>query len=787
MATSRKKDAQRLDDSPVLISSNSTPSPPSPSSSSAASASSKATVSFAAPTIITQQHDYTQRITDPSFLAHHSAPSSAASDAAAAAAHTSYCSLLDESLDSNIEREIAQSDSPPGEDSDDDDDDRTRALPASYLSSGTPSAPPSPTFFASLSSTLLSLTHPNPVDLRETAPDAPFSKQVIEFKPGNPRGEITSIRTELIVMCKLAAPAMAANFCFCALSVVDLAMVGHLGSTSAASGAGGSGAAAGSSLSISSVASAALANTLFNILFFFAFGLSSGLDIVLSEAHGGGAHGQMLIWGRRVAFILTLLCLPIALVLWYSKVVFFDRISSGGGSGDNDGLLDAATILNAESFSRWLIVGIWPALMTIIVQKYLQAQAVMLPCIVISFVQIVLDVLLQYVFIFSLGFGLVGSPIATSLVRFLGLFMLLAYILLYMRGTFKAHWAHKVELERDESEREAAAIAAANAANEAAEAEAKAAAAAAASRSQFPSADGSQQPPPQPYQNQAAYQLSPTLGKSEWEHHMDFFELALPGTFSLMFEMLSFDISILLACHFLPLAQIVAHVVWIVLAQLCFISVPDGLATAASIRIGMAMSVNRPKIARRAAQVALVCGTASMLLLASFLLAFRHAIAGLFLTQDSGAAAAGSTGSSDTSSDRDVSAWLSYVAPVVSLFVVVDAFQGVSAGVLRGVGMHRMSTAITIVSLWCIGLPLAYVFLYYQSGSALFEGLQLMGLWVGLLAGVVVAALLYAVQLIGINWEQKAAERMLLDHQHEQQQEEQQQRQQQQRQQEQSA
>src|SRR5690606_42118485 len=69
------------------------------------------------------------------------------------------------------------------------------------------------------------------------------------------------------------------------------------------------------------------------------------------------------------------------------------------------------------------------------------------------------------------------------------------------------------------------------------------------------------------------------------------------------------------------------------------------------------------------------------------------------------------------------------------LFQLMDAMQVIALGLLRGVQDTRVPMVIAGISYWLVGMPVAY-------GLAFPAGLGPAGLWLGLLAGLSLAALL---------------------------------------------
>ena len=72
---------------------------------------------------------------------------------------------------------------------------------------------------------------------------------------------------------------------------------------------------------------------------------------------------------------------------------------------------------------------------------------------------------------------------------------------------------------------------------------------------------------------------------------------------------------------------------------------------------------------------------------------------------------------------------------VAALFQLVDGLQVLALGLLRGVQDTTVPMVMAAISYWVIGLPISYVLAFTL-------GLGAVGLWLGLVIGLAVAAVL---------------------------------------------
>jgi MATE family multidrug resistance protein len=161
---------------------------------------------------------------------------------------------------------------------------------------------------------------------------------------------------------------------------------------------------------------------------------------------------------------------------------------------------------------------------------------------------------------------------------------------------------------------------------------------------------------------------------------------------------------------------VAAHQIAINVASLCFM-IPFGVAEATTVRVGHALGRGDRDGIRRAyfAGLALVLGTQA--LSALVMLAGNHAIVGLY------------TG------DAVVGALAASLLLYAALFQFPDGVQVLSAGALRGLNDTRVPMWLAALAYWGIGMPVG-------AGLGLALGWGPQGMWLGLTAGLSVAAFL---------------------------------------------
>jgi MATE family multidrug resistance protein len=190
--------------------------------------------------------------------------------------------------------------------------------------------------------------------------------------------------------------------------------------------------------------------------------------------------------------------------------------------------------------------------------------------------------------------------------------------------------------------------------------------------------------------------------------------LGFPAAAQITLEVGVFAAATALAGRFPP-AALAAHQIALHFAAFTFM-IPLGVASAGAVRVGQAVGRRDPAAVRRAGWTAILFGAAFMTLAAAVFVLFPRALIGAF-TADAGVLAIGAS--------------LLLVAAVFQLF---DGLQGVTTGVLRGLGDTRSPMLWNLAGHWFIGLPLGYTL-------AFGFGLGVAGLWWGLSTGLIICGI----------------------------------------------
>ena len=205
-----------------------------------------------------------------------------------------------------------------------------------------------------------------------------------------------------------------------------------------------------------------------------------------------------------------------------------------------------------------------------------------------------------------------------------------------------------------------------------------------------------------------------------WPVIRNLLALGLPMGVSIFMEGTLFVATALLIGR-LGAIDVAAHQIALNVASVCFM-LPLGVAMATTVRVGHAVGADDLSAVRWAAGAGFALGGLTQTA-AAFVLIFAGGWISALYTSDAAVAALAVT-------------LMRYAA----VFQFPDGIQVLASGALRGLKDTRVPMLITIFAYWCVGLPLGAWFGLHLNGRA-------PGLWIGLILGLSVAALLLAMRL----------------------------------------
>jgi MATE family multidrug resistance protein len=160
------------------------------------------------------------------------------------------------------------------------------------------------------------------------------------------------------------------------------------------------------------------------------------------------------------------------------------------------------------------------------------------------------------------------------------------------------------------------------------------------------------------------------------------------------------------------------------------LALPLGLAMAITVRVGNAVGRGDERGVRYAGFCGIGLTLATQLFSAGLMLGMPHAIASLY------------------THDPKVIALAVQLIMLAGLFQFSDGIQVAANGALRGLKDTRVPMIITLFAYWVIGMPVGWWLAFHR-------GMGARGMWVGLIAGLSVAALMLFVRFWRSAWKQR--------------------------------
>ncbi|HUH56831.1 MAG TPA: MATE family efflux transporter, partial [Rhodanobacter sp.] len=174
---------------------------------------------------------------------------------------------------------------------------------------------------------------------------------------------------------------------------------------------------------------------------------------------------------------------------------------------------------------------------------------------------------------------------------------------------------------------------------------------------------------------------------------------------------------------------IASHQVALNIASLFFM-IPLGLAMAITVRVGNAVGRGDARGVRYAGFCGIGLTLVTQLFSAGLMLTLPHYIAALY------------------TNDPKVIALAMQLIMLAGLFQFSDGIQVASNGALRGLKDTRIPMAITLFAYWIIGMPVGWWLAFHH-------GLGARGMWMGLIAGLSVAAVMLFTRFWRSAWKQR--------------------------------
>ncbi len=206
-----------------------------------------------------------------------------------------------------------------------------------------------------------------------------------------------------------------------------------------------------------------------------------------------------------------------------------------------------------------------------------------------------------------------------------------------------------------------------------------------------------------------------------WIHPLDrqllksIIRLGIPNGLTYFFEVGAFSSAALMMGWF-GAGPLAAHQITISLASMTFL-VTVGIGMAASIRVGFELGRGDYSLARFSGFTAIQIAAVYMIVCGLGFFILRHWLPTFYVQ------------------DPAVIEMASLFFIVVAFFQIFDGIQAVAIGALRGLSDTQWPSLIAFFSYWVMGLPGGYILAFHW-------GVGPVGIWIGLLVGLIVASIL---------------------------------------------
>lgn len=214
------------------------------------------------------------------------------------------------------------------------------------------------------------------------------------------------------------------------------------------------------------------------------------------------------------------------------------------------------------------------------------------------------------------------------------------------------------------------------------------------------------------------YALLVRFWRPDWAAMRQVHALGLPIGLAMLAETGLFAASAVMM-GWLGAQKLAAHSIAMEITAMFFM-VHLGLSNAATVMVGRARGRGDIVGLRMAARVALILSAGFALCTMMIYFLFPEQIVGLFLRPDD--------------PERAVIVPLGVtLLMVAALFQLADGAQAMAMGLLRGIQDTKVPLVIALISYWLVGIPISYALAFPL-------GMEGVGLWLGLVAGLSVAA-----------------------------------------------
>ncbi|KAL9229258.1 hypothetical protein vseg_004744 [Gypsophila vaccaria] len=211
----------------------------------------------------------------------------------------------------------------------------------------------------------------------------------------------------------------------------------------------------------------------------------------------------------------------------------------------------------------------------------------------------------------------------------------------------------------------------------------------------------------------------------------EFFRFGVPSATMVCLEWWSYELLVLLS-GLLPHPELETSVLSVCLMTISTLyAIPFGVGSAASTRVANELGAGNSQQARTAACAVMVIAVIDGVVISSTLFATRKVFGYVF------------------SNEKDVVNYVTAMAPLVCLSIIVNGLQGVLSGITRGCGWQDIGAFVNLAAYYLFGIPIAAILSFWLD-------MRGRGLWIGVLCGSTIQSILLGIITCSTNWENQA-------------------------------
>ncbi|XP_071715812.1 protein DETOXIFICATION 14-like [Rutidosis leptorrhynchoides] len=210
-----------------------------------------------------------------------------------------------------------------------------------------------------------------------------------------------------------------------------------------------------------------------------------------------------------------------------------------------------------------------------------------------------------------------------------------------------------------------------------------------------------------------------------------FFTFAVPSAVMICLEWWSYEFLILLS-GLLPNPELETSVLSVCLNTISTLyAIPYGFAAGVSTRVSNELGAGNPKGARLAVKAIMILAVVETSIVSAIVFGNRHVFGYIF------------------TNEKEVVDYVTKIAPLLCINIIMDSLQGTLSGVARGVGWQHLGAYVNLAAFYLVGIPVAALLGFCTS-------LRGEGLWIGILVGATIQVTLLSVVTVFTNYEKQA-------------------------------